>query len=82
MHIYEILDVPHRAQQVISHENTPTVSIAMLAYALLVNAWKALRLDLKEHHVDLGISKIKEYVFKSRKSRIYALAMSKCCVIL
>lgn len=83
-HIYEILNVPRRAQQVVSHENTPTVSIAMPAYALLVDAWKALRLDLKElqHYIDLGISKIEEYVFKSRKSWIYALAMSKCCVIL
>ena len=43
-----------------------------------------MRDALKElqHYINLGISKIEEYVFKSRKSRIYALAMSKCCVIL
>lgn len=78
-HIYEIFDFPHRAQQVVSHENTPTVSIAMPAYALLVDAWKALRYDLPElqHYIDFGVTKVEEYVFKSRKSRIFALAMSK-----
>lgn len=77
-HIYEILDVPRRAQQVVSHENTPTVSIALPAYTLLVDAWKTLRIERWElrHYINLGISKIEEYVFKSRKSRIFALAMS------
>lgn len=76
-HIYEILDVPRRAQQVVSHENTPTVSIALPAYALLLDAWKELRRELPElsHYINLGILKIEEYVFKSRRSRIYAIAM-------
>ena len=61
-HIYEILDVPRRAQQVVSHENTPTVSIALPAYALLLDAWKELRRELPElsHYINLGIMKIEE----------------------
>ncbi|KAJ2973106.1 hypothetical protein NUW54_g12126 [Trametes sanguinea] len=76
--IYQVLEVAHDAQQLVSSERTPSLSIALPAYELVLVAWKQLRLDLPHlrHYIDRGIEKIQEYVYKSRKSRIYALAIA------
>ncbi|OSD06551.1 hypothetical protein PYCCODRAFT_1442690 [Trametes coccinea BRFM310] len=75
--IYRIFEVPHQVQQLVSAEKTPTLSYVLPAYELLVDAWKSLRQALPplKHYLDLGIAKIEEYINKSRKSRVYALAM-------
>jgi hypothetical protein len=78
-HINHILEIPHLAQELLSAKKTPTLSMALPAYELLMVSWTELKAAIPElaHYIDLGISKIKEYVSKGRRSRVYALAMSK-----
>jgi hypothetical protein len=78
-HIHHVLEIPNLAQELLSAERTPTLSMALPAYELLVVSWTELKKAIPElsHYIDLGISKIMEYVSKGRRSRVYALAMSK-----
>ncbi|CDO76573.1 hypothetical protein BN946_scf184831.g9 [Trametes cinnabarina] len=75
--IYQVLEIAHDAQQLVSSERTPSLSIALPAYELILEAWTKLRDELPhlKHYIDKGMSKIQEYVYKSRESRIYALAI-------
>ncbi|CDO78277.1 hypothetical protein BN946_scf184660.g4 [Trametes cinnabarina] len=75
--IFQILEGAHQAQQLVSSERTPCLSIALPAYELVLVAWHQLRDELPHMrpYLDKGIEKIQEYVYKSRKSRIHALAI-------
>lgn len=77
-HIHQILEIPHKCQELLSAEKTPTLSLALPAYEALVLLWKGLAKEIPElsHYIDLGVAKLMEYVSKGRRSRIYALAMS------
>ena len=77
-HIHQILEIPHKCQELLSAEKTPSLSLALPAYETLVLLWKGLAKEIPElsHYIDLGVAKIMEYVSKGRRSRIYALAMS------
>jgi len=81
--ILTVLDIPFSAQELLSAEKTPTLSVALPAFEMLVNAWTILQAALPElsHYIGVGIHKIREYVQKGRESRIYALAMSSLCVL-
>ena|ERR1700722_1949678 len=84
-HIHHILEIPSVAQELLSAEKTPTLSIALPAYEMLLVAWTNLKAAIPElsHYIQVGIAKILEYVSKGRRSRVYALAMSKsknCCI--
>ncbi|KAF7372508.1 Dimer-Tnp-hAT domain-containing protein [Mycena venus] len=60
-----------------AEEKTPTLSMALPAFELLLKSWLQMQQTLPElaHYIGVGIAKIQEYVNKGRKSRIYALAM-------
>ncbi|EIN06470.1 hypothetical protein PUNSTDRAFT_71957, partial [Punctularia strigosozonata HHB-11173 SS5] len=75
--IYLILRYPHAAQEILSAEKTPTLSLALPCYELLIDGWEDLRTQLPHliTYINVGISKLKEYLLYSRRSRIYALAM-------
>jgi hypothetical protein len=77
-HIHQILEVPHKCQELLSAEKTPTLSLVLPSYEALVLMWKKLAKEIPElsHYIGLGVAKIMEYVSKGRRSRIYALAMS------
>ncbi len=70
-----------------SFERTPSLTIALPAYELLLTGWRELREEIPHMapHINTGIRKIEEYVNLSRRSRIHALAMGKsfciCCMI-
>jgi hypothetical protein len=83
-HIHHILEIPNIAQELLSAEKTPTLSMALPAYELLVVAWTDLAKEIPElsHYIKVGISKIMEYISKGRRSRIYALAMSTFTTVL
>ncbi|KAJ7072448.1 ribonuclease H-like domain-containing protein [Mycena amicta] len=72
-----ILSVPHAGQELLSAERTPTFSIALPAYELILDSWLKLQNEIPElkHYIGVGIAKIQEYIKLGRKSRIYALAM-------
>ena len=75
--IHQILEVPHTAQELLSAECTPTLSLSLPVYEILIEQWKLLRVTIPElaHYIDIGIAKLKEYIGQARKSQIYALAM-------
>jgi hypothetical protein len=75
--IAEILLVPHQAQELMSAEKTPTLSMALPLYELLIKRWTLMKIEkpLYAPFIDIGIKKIVEYVELSRKSKIYALAI-------
>jgi hypothetical protein len=78
-HIHQILELPHKCQELLATEKTPTLTLAVPIYEALVVMWKELAKAIPElsHYIGLGIAKIMEYVLKGRQSRIYALAMSE-----
>ena len=41
--IYQVLKVPHAAQELLSAERTPTLSLALPVYEILIDTWKSLR---------------------------------------
>lgn len=81
--ICKFLEIPHSIQELLSAEKTPTLSWVLPEYE---NMLCMLR-DFREAYpqlrrtVSTSIAKIEEYVAKSRKTRIYALAMSKWRVL-
>jgi hypothetical protein len=77
--IHQIIEVPHAAQELLAAERTPTLSMALPSYELLKNKWSELRQTIWElsHYIGLGLDKLTEYINEGRKTRIYALAMSK-----
>jgi hypothetical protein len=81
--ILTVLDIPFSAQELLSAEKTPTLSVALPAFEMLVNSWTNLQAVLPElsHYIGVGVHKIREYVQKGRQSRIYALAMSLSCTL-
>ncbi|KAJ7070551.1 hypothetical protein C8F01DRAFT_1225955 [Mycena amicta] len=68
-----ILSVPHAGQELLSAERTPTLSIALPAYELILDSWLKLQNEIPElkHYIGVGIAKIQEYIKLGRKSRIY-----------
>jgi hypothetical protein len=78
-HIHQILEIPHRCQELLAAEKTPTLAFALPTYETLLLLWEELAKSIPEltHYIGLGIAKIMEYVSKGRRSRIYALAMSE-----
>ncbi|KAI0660766.1 hypothetical protein C8Q70DRAFT_1044080 [Cubamyces menziesii] len=77
-HIHQVFEVSHQAQQLVSSEKTPTLSLVLPAYELLIDSWRTLCQQYPElaPYISLGIAKVEEYINKSRRSRIYALAMA------
>ncbi len=73
------MEIPHDAQQLLSYERAPSLSIALPAYELLLMGWRELREEMPHMapFIDTGIEKIEEYVNLSRHSRIHALAMGE-----
>ncbi|KAF9523888.1 hypothetical protein CPB83DRAFT_750385, partial [Crepidotus variabilis] len=72
-----VLEKAHSAQELLSAEKTPTLSAALPAFELLLVAWTNLQKEIPEisHYIVVSVMKIREYVEKSRSSRIYALAI-------
>lgn len=77
--IYQVLEVPHTAQELLSAENTPTLSMAFPVYEMMVQTWKKYQELVPElqEFIGIGIQKIEEYLTHSRLSRAYALSMSR-----
>ena len=76
-HIHQVLEIPHTAQELLSGELTPALSMALPAYEDLISKWKGLHVTLPElqHYISIRITKIEEYIGKACKTHIYALAM-------
>ncbi|KAG8986201.1 hypothetical protein FRB94_003037 [Tulasnella sp. JGI-2019a] len=73
--IVEILRIPYLAQEVLSSEHTPTLSIALPTYKLMLSGWWNLEKKFPnlKPAIQARLSKIEDYVAKARKSKIYTL---------
>lgn len=78
-HIREILYVFHRAQELLSSERTPTLSLALPAYEILL---QILRLYISRNiypHLNFAltaaITKLEKYVELARQNTCYGLSM-------
>ncbi|CDO72222.1 hypothetical protein BN946_scf184970.g74 [Trametes cinnabarina] len=76
--LHQVLQVPHAAQEVLSSSRTPTLSMALPSYELLITVWSAMKTTIPEmqQFIDAGIQRLEKYIRLARKTRIYALAMS------
>ncbi|KAJ8581993.1 hypothetical protein M405DRAFT_776899, partial [Rhizopogon salebrosus TDB-379] len=61
--IHQIIEVPHTAQELLSSERTPTLSMALPAYELLTSKWTQLQSTIWElsHYIGVGLDKLKQY---------------------
>ncbi|KAF9463606.1 ribonuclease H-like domain-containing protein, partial [Collybia nuda] len=75
--IHQVLELPHMAQELLSAERTPTLSLSLPLYEILIEQWQLLRPAIPELalYIDIGIQKLEDYVGEARKTRIYAHAM-------
>ncbi|KAF8902744.1 hypothetical protein CPB84DRAFT_1678641, partial [Gymnopilus junonius] len=75
--IHSILEMLHSTQELLSAEKTPTLSMALPAFEMLVISWLNIQKIIPElgHYIGVSIAKIQEYTRKGRQSCIYALAM-------
>lgn len=64
-------------QELVSAEKTPTISHVLPMYEKLVVMLTDLKRDLPElsHAISETITKLEEYLAKSRKTKFYALAI-------
>ncbi|QRV97805.1 hAT family dimerization protein [Ceratobasidium sp. AG-Ba] len=75
--IAAVLDISHEAQELLSAEQTPTLSLAFPVYDQLICRWKEAsnKYPALCSAIDAGIQKIEKYINKSRTSEIHILAM-------
>ncbi|KAF5383852.1 hypothetical protein D9615_003798 [Tricholomella constricta] len=75
--IHQVLELPHAAQELLSAERTPTLSLSLPLYEILIEQWKLLQATIPElaPYIEIGIQKLEDYVGQARKTRIYAHAM-------
>jgi hypothetical protein len=75
--IREFLYVFHVVQELVSAEKTPTLSIVLPMYEKLIIMLSDLKKKTPElsHAISASISKLEEYLAKSRTSKIYSLAI-------
>ena len=77
MDIRSFLYAPHVVQELLSAEKTPTLSLVLPTYEQLIVLLKhmAERLCKISHAICATINKLEEYFNKSRRNRVYSLAM-------
>jgi hypothetical protein len=62
--IHQVIEVPHIAQELLSSERTPTLSMALPAYELLTGKWTQLQSTIWElsHYIGVGLDKLRRYI--------------------
>ncbi|CAE6403748.1 unnamed protein product [Rhizoctonia solani] len=76
-HIMKVFDVAHRAQALLSSEQTPTLALAFPVYLKMLRDWKDLAKDYGalSYAIKAAMEKIQLYMDKSRTSPIHIIAM-------
>ncbi|CAE6517063.1 unnamed protein product [Rhizoctonia solani] len=75
--ILAVFNIAHRAQALLSSEETPTLALALPVYEQLISEWDNAREEFPElaFAIKAGMIKIREYANRARSSPIYILAM-------
>ena len=73
--IHQIIEVPHMAQELLSSERTPTLSMTLPAYGLLTSKWTQLQSTIWElsHYIGVGL----EAVHQQRTKNTYIWAFDE-----
>lgn len=76
-HIRLFLHFFHVVQELVSAEKTPTLSVVLPMYEKLIVYLKDLAKTLPglAHAIDASRAKLEEYLSRSRKTKIYGVAM-------
>ncbi|EUC67677.1 hAT family dimerization protein [Rhizoctonia solani AG-3 Rhs1AP] len=76
-HIMKVFDVAHRAQELLSSEQTPTLALAFPVYLKMLRDWKDLakQYGALSYAIKAAMGKIELYMEKSRTSPIHIIAM-------
>ncbi|KAF5369673.1 hypothetical protein D9615_010259 [Tricholomella constricta] len=63
--IQTILSIPHAAQELLSAEKTPTLSMALPAYEMIITAWLNLqkKIPILAHYIGVGIHKLQDSIY-------------------
>jgi hypothetical protein len=77
--IRKFLLIPHTAQQILSAEKTPTLSLALPLYEQMIEMFKTLESKRPKiaHAVRAARQSIEDYLAKARMTRAYSVAISK-----
>ncbi|PCH33312.1 hypothetical protein WOLCODRAFT_60854, partial [Wolfiporia cocos MD-104 SS10] len=75
--VRKFLRMPHMVQEVLSAQQTPTLSMALPGYEKLILVLKLLKQHLPRiaHAIDASVDKLEEYLSKTQVTRIYAIAL-------
>ncbi|KDN33246.1 hypothetical protein RSAG8_13663, partial [Rhizoctonia solani AG-8 WAC10335] len=75
--IVSVLSVPHSAQELLSSEKTPTLSLAFPVYEGVITTWEQLAQKIPElgYAIGCGIGKLREYINRTRQARVHTLVM-------
>ncbi|CUA78443.1 Putative AC transposase [Rhizoctonia solani] len=75
--IVSVLSVPHSAQELLSAEKTPTLSLAFPVYEGVIQAWEQLVKKIPElgYAMVHGIGKIRNYINRTQQARVHTLSM-------
>jgi hypothetical protein len=78
-HIWDVMLVPHDAQESLSSDRTPTLSYLLPFYHSIVDEWERLKSIylLLSPFIQLAINKVKSYIDKSNLSQTYLLTICK-----
>ncbi|KZV73488.1 hypothetical protein PENSPDRAFT_602738 [Peniophora sp. CONT] len=78
--IRHFLLYPHKVQELVSGEKTPTLSVVLPAYEELLSALRSAstsgRLIRLQKAVNVSIEKLETYLHKARRNPVYVLAMA------
>ena len=76
-HICEVVEIPHLAQELLLTDQTPTLTFFPLVYNKIIHEWeiKQQKYPLLSPSIQVGITKLKEYIAKTHESQIYAFAI-------
>lgn len=74
-----LLAIPHSAQQLLSSDNTPTLSLVLPVYESLVQKLRQAQSDIPHYWfaIQKGLDKIEKYVAEAHRSDAYIFAMRK-----
>jgi hypothetical protein len=76
-HIREVVEIPHLAQELLSSDRTPTLAFSLPVYDRIITQWesKQLKFPLLFAPIQVGITKLKDYIAKTHESQVYAFAI-------
>jgi hypothetical protein len=74
--IRAFLRAPHSIQELLAAEKTPTLPSALAAFELLLELFEQLAhaLPRLRHAINASVSRLKKYIRKARKTKVYGLA--------